>query len=907
MLTRSLLTIAFVRFFVLFLLTQLSACYVNDSRHNSAEHTSLSGVIVDYNNIPIPHTYVKLVSTEQVLVSDLNGRFSFEGVDANQVHELILFGNGYDLKKVQVSDVFDPLKIRLHHPRDKKTHVRKRINFDQNWRFLKQDGRFHLPELDDSEWRQLDLPHDYSIESEFSRDHQKRHAFLAGGTAWYRKTFTLSEEDKRKRVELQFDGIYFDAEIWVNGHSVGKQREGYTSKYFDLTPFVYLDKNNVIAVRVNNDNHNRANTRWYSGSGIYRHAWLTVKAQTHVKTWGTFITTPVATEEQAQIVVETELVNIPVDASNITLETTIVSPEGTNLYSKRHKVSALNTQLTAVKQRFLMDRPNLWSPEHPAMYYAESRVFVDGVLVDDYISAFGVRSFSLDPQQGFFLNGKATKFKGVCIHHDGGFAVGAAVPDEIWERRLRKLKDIGVNAIRTAHNPTSPELMDMLDRMGFLVMNEFTDKWMAPFNPFHHQDWQKDFTLAVERDRNHPSVIFWSVGNENTPGIRGMDPPGSDYINHGLAERIPFVKQLDPTRIVTSGQERGIDNNNLDEKVQRILSSAAHQDVLGMNYAEQWYDALKAAKEDLLIIGTESYRYYMSEPSFRKAFKEENQWLYYENRPYALGSFIWVGISYMGEGGIGSNSGLFDMAGFKRPAAYLYESMWVDKPMVDIAVYQRVDESKRRSHWGWPDMLQTWNQAKSETVDIVTYTNAEKVELYLNDKLLGEKRLSDHSNKIINWQDIKWQSGVLKAVAKNNGKVVAEKVLRTAGKPAAIQLVADKTSVLANSKAVIQVEAYIVDSRGVPIPEAETVLHFSLSGSALDDSAKLLGFSNGDVRSEQLEQRIPPTDKSKQYTFEGRLLAVIEAGDTAGTLTLTASGKGLQSSSLHVEVKAPVH
>ncbi|QBG47006.1 glycoside hydrolase family 2 protein [Verrucomicrobia bacterium S94] len=714
-----------------------------------------------------------------------------------------------------------------------------RISFSKDWRFsLSDPAGAEQAGFDDSGWRRLDVPHDWSVEFAFSRDNPGRNAWLPGGIAWYRKSFEVPAEDAGKIFEIQFDGVYRHARVFVNGEFAGQQFDGYTSFYFDITGLIRPGQKNVIAVRV--DNHDVPNCRWYSGSGIYRQVWFTKKDPVHVKNWGTYITTPEITDWAAEIHFRTELENKG-NPAEFELETVVFDPAGREV--ARSASSGKIAEAFDVEQTLTVENPQRWSVDSPVLYSAESRVKVGEKTVDVYRSTFGIRSIRFDGKKGFFLNGENMKLKGVCLHHDMG-TVGAAVPVEMWERRLQNLKELGCNAIRTAHNPMAPEFMDLCDRMGFLVMDEFVDKWehqirpnADPLNdpkfaePNFRKEWKKNFRQTIRRDRNHPSVIIWSVGNENYPA-------GSEKQNEGLAEYCNFVRSIDPTRPVVSGMERGLDKDP-SEKVDDILESTQYMDLIGMNYGEQWVKRIGHRNPGKAFVSTESYVYYSSTEFKRWDLVERAPWLDVLDNEFNAGLFLWSGTRYLGEVSKnkdwprinGGSSALLDMASFKTVNGYFYEALWSEKPVVSVAVYDEMKPIESFRCWGSPERRMMWNFKTGETLNLVTFTNCEFVELYLNGRKIGKQKLSDFSNRIMNWYDIEFEPGELKAVGISDGKPVCEFVLQTAGDPARIEAVADAETVRPGG--VVHVEVQLTDIEGIPVKHEDRLLVYSIAGGEI--------------------------------------------------------------------------
>jgi len=768
--------------------------------------------------------------------------------------------------------------------------IRITENFNKEWKFNLEDKVSYCERsLDDSRWRTLTLPHDWSVESDFSKENSGRNAWLPGGIAWYRKSFELPDSYKGKTIEIQFDGVYKNATLWVNQNPVGIQHDGYTSFRYDITELLSFDEENTIAVRV--DNSNQPNCRWYSGSGIYRNVWLNITSATHIETWGTFITTPEVSKELAKVKIVSTIKNMD-KAKDLSIETQIFAPNGQQVAGETATMKIGQFQSTDVIQNLTVKAPELWSVETPAIYTAITFVKSGNQILDEYLSTFGIRTIEFDAENGFFLNGEHLKMKGVCLHHDAG-SLGGAVPGEVWVRRLQKLKAIGCNAIRTAHNPAAPEFMTICDTMGFLVMNEFVDKWNAPYrknapkDPFYNVqmadpnftlEWQRNYEETIRRDGNHPSVIIWSVGNENHPA-------GSIGQNDGLRRYASFVRSLDPTRPVISGMERGRDTKNVNQKVDDIIESCKYMDLIAMNYGEQWCQLLADKKPGKAFVSTESYRYYNSTPTKRYANVERSPWLDVIENKSNMGLFLWPGIAYLGEsrhwGRLGSG-GLFNSAGFPNPDAYLYEAFWSEKPMVHIEVYGKKQD--KISQWGIPEMSQNWNLPKGTVVNLVSYTNCDSVDLYLNNKKIGSQKLSDFPNWIMNWNEIAYEPGVLKAVGKIKGKAVCETIIATTGKIHHLELNADKLEVKHDD--IIHVELALCDKRGRCITHAEEELHFEIQGNA-----KIIALENGDMT-----DLTAFTMKDKKRTYRGKCLCIIKVGkDAKEEVKLSVKSEGIKT------------
>ncbi len=766
-------------------------------------------------------------------------------------------------------------------------------SFNNNWLFTLGDSVDYAGyDFDDSNWRPLSLPHDWSIEADFDKELSGRNAFLPGGIAWYRKHFVLPEHFEGKHIELQFDGVYKNASIWINNNPVGTQHDGYTSFYYDVTELLKNGESNTIAVRV--DNAIQPNCRWYTGSGIYRNVWLSASNNTHVSNWGTSITTPEVSEKSATINITTAIENLD-KAKHLTLETVIYNKDGEEVSKTTSELEVGRFRTQDAAQTLKVDNPELWSVNTPYLYTAQSLLKQDGKLLDKYTSTFGIRTLRFDADKGFFLNGENMRMKGVCLHHDAG-PLGAAVPIQVWERRLKNLKEIGCNAIRTAHNPASPEFLDLCDKMGFLVMAEFVDKWDKTYrkkdapgywfynipmcDPNFSVEWKRNYEQTIRRDRNHPSIVIWSVGNEN-------HSPGSGSQNNGLRNYASFVRSIDPTRPIISGMERSKDGP-VDKKVNDIIETCKYMDLIALNYGEQWCKTIYEQNPGKPYVSTESYTYFNSTPEKRFANIERSPWLDVLDNPQNMGLFLWVGADYLGESKkfpeTGIDCGLLDMASFRKEQSYLYEAFWSDKPMVHIEVYEGdADDFSTSGRWWWPPMNEHWNYKDGDKLDVVTYTNCESVNLYLNNKLIGNQKLADIPNWIMKWLKLNYQSGTLKAVGLVDGKEVCEHVLKTAQEARHIKVGVDRTVLEAND--IIHVELQLVDKKGNPVRYAEKEIHFALEGDA-----EIIGIHNGDMRC-----TVSNTNKSDRETYEGRCLAIIRTNSVAQELKLTLSGEGLKT------------
>jgi beta-galactosidase len=759
--------------------------------------------------------------------------------------------------------------------------------FDDGWRFRLGDAAgAGDQEFDDSEWREIDLPHDWSIELPFDPQLASATAYLPGGVAWYRKQFHLPPSLAGKRVGILFEGVYMNSEVWINGAYLGKRPYGCVSFDYDLTPHLLpAPQTNVLAVRV--DHSDYADTRWYSGSGIYRHVWIIATGGIYIPNWGTFVTTPTVGEKFALVGIETRVKNSGAKAAEVALVSSIQDERGREVA----KVETLRTIQPGVEFRFQQNtklpNPRLWSPDDPHLYSVVSRVKAGGAVADEYRTPLGVRTFTFDPDNGFHLNGRKTLFKGVCLHQDAG-CFGTAVPARAWEKRLLLLKELGCNAIRTSHNPPSPEFLNLCDRLGFLVMDEAFDEWARPKKIWlrgrnngrpgydgyatYFKEWGiADIKAMVERDKNHPSIILWSIGNEidyprdpyYDESMRDFSPdkPNATELPGIAANLIQAIKEVDSTRPVTAALANISASNR--------TGLAGLLDVVGYNYQEADYERDHAQYPGRKLLGSENSHAYVA-------------WQTIEELPYANGQFLWTGADYFGESPgwpvRSFDSGLLDECGFPKPAYYFRQSLWSAKPMVYLAAQaaggQRSRAANVAAHWTWP-------VAAGGQVNVLCYTNCDAVELFLNDRSLGEKPISDAQDHVLLWA-VAYSPGILKAVGKRDGKALCAFELKTAGEAKAVKLTPDLISLPADGRSLSHIEVTVVDDAGIQFPSADNLIAFEISGPG-----RLVGVDSGDVRSHELFK----TTSRKAY--QGRCLAVVQSTGKPGVIKLTATAPGL--------------
>jgi len=787
----------------------------------------------------------------------------------------------------------------------KEPAVRIRQNFGQRWKFHLGDVKQAAePNFDDSEWRVLNLPHDWSIEGQFSPDNPATPGggALPGGIGWYRKSFHIPAAQKDKLCFIDFDGIYRNSEVWINGHYLGQRPYGYISFRYDLTPYLKHGKEeNILAVRV--DNSQQPNSRWYSGSGIYRNVWFTTVGKVYLDHWGIFITTPEINENNARVNLKIKIRNTTAQDQPLKLMTKIFDADEQEVTVVSSVVTVLKDSVGEVEQNAIVQNPCLWSVNSPYLYRAVTQIWIQGKVVDDEETTFGIRSFTFDSEKGFFLNGVPMKIQGVCNHHDLG-CLGAAVNPRAIERQLEIMRGMGVNSIRTSHNPPAPELLDLCDRMGFLVMDEAFDMWRKNKTPHDYalnwEEWhERDLTDMVRRDRNHPSVIIWSIGNEVIEQWDRKDSSGI-IIAKELAE---IVRSLDPTRPITAACN---DPNPLNP----VIKSGA-LDLIGYNYSHRIFEQFPETFPGQKFIGSETTsalatrgHYDMPSDSIRRwpvrwdlAFKtgnpdntcsaydncsapwgstQEETWKIVRKHAFLSGIYIWTGFDYLGEPtpynwpSRSSYFGIVDLAGFPKDSYYFYQSEWTDEPVLHLL-----------PHWNWQE---------GEVVDVWVYTNCPEVELFLNDVSQGIQRKSDENLHLM-WR-LNFIPGILKAVGREDGQEILTDVVKTAGLAAKITLEADRTEINADDNDLSFITVRIQDQVGTLVPDADNLIHFDIRGPGV-----IAGVDNG------LQTSHEPFQANYRKAFNGLCLAVIRATEKRGMITVSANSDGLESATIQIFAK----
>ena len=784
--------------------------------------------------------------------------------------------------------------------------------FDEGWKFFKGDAMgAEAPDYDDTNWRNIDLPYDWSIEDlgethtafkeldpkpagPFSPDSPGdiSTGFVLGGIGWYRKHFRINPEDIGKIIRLTFDGIYMNSEIFINGKHVGSHPYGYTPFNLDITPYLYLDgRNNVLAVRVANTGRN---SRWYSGSGIYRHVWISLTDPLHLDRMGMFVYTSDVTHEYAKVNVDASVINYFDHLLEAEVRTEIIDPDGEAVSELHQSISLAPGETGIVHIEESIQAPRLWSIDNPELYLVRMSLLRDGREADQLSSTLGIRDIKFSVEKGFQLNGETVLIKGGNMHHDNG-PLGAAAIDRAEYRRVELMKAYGFNAIRTSHNPPSRQFLDACDQLGLLVMDESFDQWQRPKNPedynlYFDDWWEKDIEAMVKRDRNHPSVIIWSIGNEIN---ERADSSGLELTK--LLKR--KVKSLDPTRPVTAAICRfwefpGRPWEDTEPAFELL-------DIAGYNYQWQRYEDDHKKFPERIILGTESI-----------ALEVFENWIMVEKYPWVLGDFVWTSMDYLGEAGIGNAlldsetkgwpwfnayCGDIDLCGFKKPQSHYRDVVWGISPL-EIAVHRPLPEGRKEivSFWGWPDEMQSWNWTGHEGEDmaISIYSRLDSVVLELNGKKAASTVFVD-SMKYRATIKIPYAPGELIAKGYLNGALSELKTLKTTGKARSIKLTVDRNTIYADRNDLAYITAEILDESGIRIPDAEEVLSFRIEGNG-----ELAGVGNGN-----------PTDiKSFQSpfctTFNGRCLLIVRPlkEETGEVLVHAASDNIEKEASIAVEI-----
>lgn len=774
-------------------------------------------------------------------------------------------------------------------------------DFNANWKFyLGDDSTLRYVIKDSSKLEKVQLPHDWSIKGNFSEKHSttSQQGALPAGLGWYAKTFNVAHTDKNKRIYIEFDGIYRNATVYLNGKKIGFRPYGYSSYRYDLTQNIVFGKDNYIAIKV--DNSEQPSSRWYTGSGIYRNVRLVTTNNIAVDHWGTFVNTPKVDEKLASVNLEVAIRNGQSSSNKVKVISSILDANGKTISSATSNLN-VNDSLTIVNQSFQIKKPHLWSPNQPYLYQVKTQIFVGKTQIDEYFTPLGIRTFHFDAAKGFFFNARAMKILGVCMHHDLG-AIGAVVNESAIRRQLKLLKDMGTNAIRISHNPPSPEFLNLCDEMGFLVMDESFDMWRKRKNKFDYHlefdEWhERDTRDMVLRDRNHPSVFMWSVGNE----IREQfDESGTKIIK----DLVEIVKKHDPTREVTTAMTEMEPKKNFIAKANAI-------DVLGFNYKHKLYSTLPDSFPGKSFLATETASALATRGVYvqpqdtvqlwpansKNKYMEnlngdwtvsaydnvaaywgtshEESWLAVKNKPYMAGLFVWSGFDYLGEPhpfnypARSSYYGIIDLAGFPKDVYYMYQSEWTEKPVLHLL-----------PHWNWKE---------GQKIEVWAYYNqADEVELYVNGVSQGVKNKSENQAHV-SWSVI-YKAGNIKAVSRKNGKVVLTEEIKTAKAGVQIQLKADKETITVDGNEISFITVSLVDEDGVLVPDAMNNINFELDGDI-----EIVGVDNG------YQANLQSFQAHHINLYNGKALVVIK-GIKAGETKLKASSPGLKDASIKLNL-----
>ena len=808
-----------------------------------------------------------------------------------------------------------------------KSYAFERHLWDEGWRFaLHNDDKAHETTFDDHAWRVLDLPHDWAIEGDFYALNPSgaNGGALPGGIGWYRKHLNLNDNDASSRYVLHFDGAYMNTSVYVNGQLVGVRPYGFISFSYDITPYLKKQGDNVVAVKV--DNSKQPNSRWYTGCGIYRHVYLMKSSDIRIEEWGVQALTEVK-KGKGKVSLNTKIENPGGRSRRVIVHQTLWN-KAHQMVSKASKACQVEANGTTISQLLNVNKPQLWSLESPNLYTVTTEIEENGRILDRDTISIGLRNVAFDVKKGFFLNGKNIKINGVCLHGDLG-CLGTAINEDALYRQLLMMKDMGVNAIRCSHNPPAPELLNLCDSMGLLVMDEAFDSWMQGKTTYDYsiyfKTWaERDLRDMVLRDRNHPSIILWSIGNEvleqwnKTKSATVALEDVNILLNNSRDKTLlsttdtlsasakltqflaSIVRRYDPTRLISAGCNEVSPNNNL------FKSGAL--DVIGFNYHQKKVADVPQnfpgkpfiMTETVSALHTRGYYRMPSDslyrwPTHKRPFTEpsfmcssydnscaywgsthEQTWDIVKHTPYCSGQFIWTGFDYIGEPtpfnfpARSSYFGIVDLAGFPKDVYYLYQSEWTNKPVLHVF-----------PHWNW---------IEGQAIDLWCYYNqADEVELFINGKSQGVRKKSNEHEYHVAWH-VTYEPGEVRVVARKNGKQVNEKTIRTAGAPHHIRLTPNHNVLKANGRSLSFVTVEVVDKEGNLCPWADQNIQFSLTGEG-----KIAGVDNGSPFSLERFQA------NSRHAFFGKCMVVVQAGKAPSVIKLTAKGVDLQPQTIEIK------
>jgi len=774
--------------------------------------------------------------------------------------------------------------------------VERKQLFDYDWKFFLGDAPdAKSNNFNDESWRKLDLPHDWGIEGKVNPKNPTGGGggYFPAGIGWYRKTFQASDAWKANKIAIYFEGVYMNSEVFINGKSLGVYPYGYSSFSYDLTPYLHFGKENVIAVRV--DNSQQINSRWYSGSGIYRHVWMMVTNPIHVAHWGAAISTPVVSAKKATVLVKTKVKNETSSTQSILVKTILWNKNSKSVGNGQLKVELSANSEKEITQTINISNPLLWTPETPDLYQAQIQILKEKKILDDTKTNFGIRSIRFTAENGFQLNGKTVKINGGCVHHDNG-CLGSAAFDRAEERKIELLKAGGFNAVRTSHNPPCEAFLNACDRLGLLVMDESFDCWKIgknnnDYSKYFNEWWQRDLETMVLRDRSHPSIIMWSIGNEI--------PERGDHSAIETAKILAgAIKKIDTARPITSAI---VDNGKDWSKFDTIM--AVH-DVVGYNY--HLWSALSDHQRvpSRIIVQTESYP--------KDAF---TNWKLVQDNKYVIGDFVWTALDYLGESGIGrwyysgdvpgehwehdffpyhgAYCGDIDLIGWRKPISHYRSMLYNNSEKLYMAVREPAPEPLeiKETWWSvWPTWESwTWPDFEGKTVQVEVYSKYPKVRLYMNNKLIGEQATTREQQFKATFA-VPYSSGQLKAVGLDNGKEMESTMLKTSGDAAKIKLVADRKEILANGQDLSYITVEITDKDGIVQPNAANRIHFKIDGPGI-----IAGVDNADMKDTD------PYTGNTRKAWKGRALVVIKSTHDTGNIKLTVTSPILEETAINIK------
>lgn len=759
-------------------------------------------------------------------------------------------------------------------------------------------------EYESKEWRKLDLPHDWSIEGTLSSTLSSSTGYLPGGIGWYRKTLDFSKLSLDEKAYLYFEGVYNRSEVYINGKLVGKRPNGYISFLYDITPFIERSSNNVVGVKV--DHSQTADSRWYTGSGIYRDVYLVTSGKVHFDQWGVSYITPKVTSNKATIEVKMEVKNESNENEKLKLVNVLIDSDGQEI-----AISEINIQIAANSifegsDELKVNDPVLWDLKNPYLYRLKTRILKDDKIIDQTETNVGIRSINFDANTGFSLNGEGMKIKGVCIHHDAG-CLGSAVPKEVWKRRFVQLKELGCNAIRMSHNPQAPDVYDLCDELGLLVMDEAFDEWEFPKRKWlvgwnkgepgyegsydFFKEWSsRDVADMVRRDRNHPSIIMWSIGNEvDYPN----DPYSHPVLDHGRIKQKVYGGYLPdaPQAISLGGIAKRLSGEVRKYDISRPVTAALAGvimsneteypdalDIVGYNYTENRYVEDHKTYPKRVIYGSENGH-------------GMNSWNAVKDNDFISGQFLWTGIDYLGESGAwparGGNGGLLNYAGFVKPRGEFRRALWSEKPVTYVGTVPLRSGKRSETREAWP----VWNYNAGEIVKVVAFTNSAKAKLLLNGKQVGDIKAYNQKTGVLLWE-VPFDAGKLEVVGlTQDGQKESSSVIQTSKQPHAIIIQPNKNEIKSN-KGLVQIEINIVDENGYSVPLSDNEVICDITGPG-----KLLGLEAGNDRD------MSDYSDNKQRVYKGKMIAYVQATGDEGNIEIEFSSSWLKSAKCTINAK----